>query len=500
MKRLVKEYKKLASILCFVACLVLFFFLQYPAIACSENMPVSSPVERQPAFPGAEGFGRFALGGRGGDVYYVTSLNDNGPGSFRHGIETANGPRTILFSVSGNIALKSNLVIDKPFITVAGQTTPGDGITLKNYQLSIAADHVVVRFLRSRLGDLGTGSQPDAIRIGSGSNIIIDHCSVSWGIDETLSASANRVDSLTVQWSIVSESLHRSRHPKGPHGMGGVIRAWRQTYHHNLFAHHNSRPPKIAWRHFIEVDFRNNVIYNWGSLGPYDGSSAHVNWANNYYKPGPGTHPKVRELIFRIDNKTEQRNKAGIEEVALFYIEGNVMHGSPLITENNWAGVWFYGDPGFNEERNRAPSPFPYPAISYETTAIEAFENVLARAGASLARDRIDQRIVKETRDGTATYGFQKHLRAAGQGPHGIIDSQNDVGGWPELRSLDPPVDSDGDGIPDWWEIELGLDPNDPADGKLDRNGDGYTNLEEYLDWLVNPGDRFPERYPFRQN
>lgn len=449
-----------------------------------HNPGNTSLSERQPAFPGAEGFGRYARGGRGGDVYYVTNLNDSGPGSLRYGIQSAEGPRNILFAVSGTIPLESRLEIDKPYLTIAGQTAPGDGITVRNHELRIAADHVVLRYIRSRPGDLN-GIELDAIRIGSGSHIIIDHCSASWGIDETLSSSSHQVDSLTVQWCIISESLHDSAHGKGPHGMGGVIRAWRQTYHHNLFAHHNSRPPKIAWRHFIQADFRNNVIYNWGSLGPYDGSSAHANWVNNYYKPGPGTHPNVKDLIFRIDNKKEQREQSNIEELALFYINGNYVEGSPDVTGNNWLGVRFGGTPGFNEDINLTRTPFDYPPVAGETTAQEAYYDVLSQAGASLSRDATDRRIVEEVRSGSATYGYQDHLLAAGEGPHGIINSQVDVGGWPELRSTEAPPDSDGDGIPDWWEQKMGLNLHNPSDGPQDRNSDGYTNLEEYLHWLT---------------
>lgn len=475
----------------------------YPALHWEdvEALPIpdddengnGDPEPLHPAFPGAEGFGKFAQGGRGGDVYYVTNLNDSGPGSLREGIQTASGPRTILFAVSGTIALESRLAINRSFITIAGQSAPGDGITLKNYELRVNADHVIIRFIRSRLGDQADGSTMDAIRVHRGSNIILDHCSASWSVDETLSSSDGQVDLLTVQWCMVTESMDDSIHPEGPHGMGGVLRADRQSYHHNLFAHHHSRTPKIGWRSYMQVDFRNNVIYNWGGNNNYDGSSAHANWTKNFYRPGPATRPNVENQIFRVDNKEEGRISFGIEETAQFYIEENHMEGNRIISENNWLGVRYGGEPGYNEGNVRVHEPFDYPAISYEKTALEAYEAVLRHAGASLVRDAVDIRVIEETASGTATYGTNNRY---GVGPHGIIDSQNDVGGWPELRSLEPPADTDGDGMPDWWEIEHGLDPEDPADGNLDRNEDGYTNLEEYLDWIVNPAGRFMDRHP----
>lgn len=433
-------------------------------IAASVGLIASA---QQPAFPGAEGFGRFTAGGRGGDVYHVVNLEDSGPGSLREGIRSANGPRTIVFAVSGTIALASPLVIDRPRITIAGQTAPGDGITLRNHALKVEADHVVVRFLRSRLGDLG-GIGQDAISVSAGTNIILDHCSVSWGVDECLSAQSERVDLLTVQWCLVAESLHNSVHHEGAHGKGGIIGSLRQSYHHNLFVHHMDRNPKVTWRRHCKVDFRNNVIFNWGAASCSDGARSHVNWVANYYKPGPATRPNVQSCIFRILKKAEQ----GVTEHALFHIENNHVEGFSEISADNWAGGVLFG-PGAGIE-NRTRQPFPYPKISYERSAVDAFAPVLAAAGASLVRDAIDRRVVEEVRMGKPQFGR-----------HGIIDSQKDVGGWPDLRSLPAPPDADRDGMPDAWEKMHGLNPHDPADRNLDRNGDGYTNLEEYLNELV---------------
>ncbi|MDO8542623.1 MAG: hypothetical protein Q7S40_19460 [Opitutaceae bacterium] len=440
------------------------FFLLSAGLAASTVLA----ADPQPsAFPGAEGFGRFAQGGRGGDVYHVVTLDDSGPGSLREGLGSARGPRTIVFDLSGTIALAAPLVINHPQITIAGQTAPGDGITLRNHALRVEADHVVVRFLRSRLGDEG-GARQDAISVGAGSNIILDHCSASWSIDECLSAQSEKVDLLTVQWCLVAESLHNSIHDKGAHGKGGIIGSLRQSYHHNLFAHHMDRNPKISWRRHCQVDCRNNVIFNWGAASCADGAHSHVNWVANYYKPGPATRENVRNCIFRILKNAEP----DVPEQALFYLEGNHVEGFPEISADNWAGgVHFRDGTGIG---NRTRQPFAYPSISYESSAVDALAPVLAVAGASLARDAIDRRVVEEVRTGKPHFGRD-----------GIIDSQKDVGGWPVLRSLAPAPDADRDGMPDAWEKERGLDPRDAKDRNLDRNGDGYTNLEEYLNWLV---------------
>jgi pectate lyase len=256
-----------------------------------------------PAFPGAEGFGAQSLGGRGGKVLFVTNLDDGGPGSLRAAVE-ADGPRTVVFRVSGTIALKSALVVRNSHVTIAGQTAPGDGICLKDCGLVVAADHVIVRYLRCRPGD-NAGGEPDAMSISSGHNIIVDHCSASWSVDETLSASSSGgLGNVTVQWCIISESLNESTHHKGAHGYGALIRGGHgngYTYHHNLFAHHKARLPRPGNyndrdedpKGFI-FDFRNNVIYNWGgSFAGYnaDGSNGvssitKMNFVGNYYKRG----------------------------------------------------------------------------------------------------------------------------------------------------------------------------------------------------------------------
>lgn len=371
-----------------------------------------------PAFSGAEGFGRFSKGGRGGDVYHVANLNDSGAGSLRNGIESAKGPRTIVFDISGTIRLRTELTISRPNITIAGQTAPGDGITLRDRGLFIKANHVIVRFIRSRLGDTG-GVESDSISIQDGTDIILDHCSASWSIDEVLSNQSPTVDRVTVQWCMITESLHDSIHEKGPHGMGGIIGGLRQSFHHNLYAHHNSRNPKVTWRHHCKVDFRNNVIYNWGSNSVYDGSVSHMNWVENYYKSGPATKSSVRNRIFEIKNINDSIDAQKYE--ATLYAEDNYVHNFSHITLDNWNGGIDF-DTGASDAKNRTKKPFDYPPIN-EQSAEEAYSLVLSHVGASLSRDSVDARIIEEVRNGTSTFGNK-----------GIIDSQKDVGGWPNIK------------------------------------------------------------------
>lgn len=432
-----------------------------------------------PAFPGAEGYGKYSPGGRGGDVYHVTNLNDHGEGSLRYGIEKMKGPRTIVFDLSGTIMLEKPLSVSKPYLTIAGQTAPGDGITLGNYSFLVSAGNVVVRYIRSRLGDQ-SDEDADAISINKGSNIIFDHVSASWSIDETFSCQSGKADSITVQWCMITESLRNSHHHKGPHGFGEIIGSLHQTFHHNLYAHHSSRSPKVTGRRHCEVDFRNNVIYNWGYNNCYDGTASYMNWTKNYYKPGPGTKDNVRQRIFQLsdapieggpDNEGNSPEDSDKYETSL-YAEENYMDGSPDVTADNWKGGVDLTN-GATEERNRAHKPFNFPPIT-EQTAVEAYPVVVAEAGASLIRDILDKRIADEVLSGTVHYGNG-----------GIIDTQNDVGGWPVLKSLPTPKDSDGDGMPDSWEVKMGLNPGNPADGNV-LSKEGYTNLELYLNSLVS--------------
>ena len=457
-----------------------FLLILWSIVVFGKTNPLQAQLD---AFPGAEGYGRYATGGRGGDVYHVTSLVDGGPGSLRTGITGATGPRTIVFDVSGNIELNSKLEVEKPNITIAGQTAPGDGITLAGDAFYIDASDVIVRYIRVRYGDQ-TNEDRDAVSVVGGSNVILDHLTASWSIDETLSCQSGDVDSLTVQWCMVTESLRYSHHEKGAHGYGGIIGSLRQSFHHNLYAHHSSRSPKVTGRRHCEVDFRNNVIYNWGYNSCYDGTASYLNWAINYYKAGPATGSGVRNRIFQlsdadIDPENESWEDSQNYETSL-YAEGNFMEGYPDVTADNWSGGIDFNN-GATEANNRVTEPFDFPAIT-EQTAEEAYPLVVAGAGASMVRDVIDARIANEVLTGTATYN------GSVSGDPGIIDSQEDVGGWPviEMAARDPGFDTDQDGMSDAWETDNGLNPNDPEDRNDDRNTDGYTNLEEYLHAVIS--------------
>lgn len=439
------------------------------------------------AFPGAEGYGKFTVGGRGGAVLEVTTLDDAGPGSLRAAVE-AKGPRTVVFRVSGVIGLKSPLVIRNPNITIAGQTAPGDGVALKTYPLVISADEVILRHLRLRLGGGGQGDA-DALSGRFHKNLIIDHVSASWSVDEVLSV--YHMENVTVQWSIISESLYASHHVKGHHGFGGIWGSNYGSYHHNLIAHNSSRNPRLASGSGA-TDFRNNVIYNWGYESAYGGEaeqpgtdrflSTTVNMVANYFKPGPATQPGP--VSYRIFHPL---TRAGPSDYGRFFIADNVMVGSLEVTADNWrGGVQLDGDANALPLIRR-PAPWPAMAI-VQQTAQDAYGLVLAQAGATKPRrDAVDTRIVRETREGVATFEgatYKTENKVADPSkPTGIIDTPETVGGWPDLKSAAAPVDADHDGMADSWERAHGLDPADPADRNR-RDADGYTMLEVYLNGL----------------
>jgi pectate lyase len=426
-------------------------------------MPVSAVDV--PAFPGAEGFGAKASGGRGGRVIAVTNLNDSGPGSLRAGVDEKE-PRTIVFRVSGNIPLKSSIKLRNGDLTLAGQTAPGDGICLQNYSLDLAgANNVIIRYLRVRPGD-SSGKSIDALGGRQGENIIIDHCSVSWSIDESVSIYGG-ARNVTVQWCLISESLYQSVHTKGHHGFGGIWGGQNASWHHNLLAHHSSRNPRIPGKNDDQlIDLRNNVIYNWGYNSCYGGDGdVRVNLINNYYKPGPATRKEVRARL---------ANPSPGEAPNNWWIAGNLVAGSPNVTADNWLGVQPSGERAAGDYRPERP--FEVAPVTTRP-AEQAFELVLNNAGAVLPnRDPIDARIVEEARTGTARFGETYE-----GGGKGIIDSQKTVGGWPELRSTAAPTDSDGDGMADGWESKFGFDPKNVDATSQDKDQDGYTNLEEYL-------------------
>ncbi|WP_277482495.1 pectate lyase [Catalinimonas alkaloidigena] len=447
-------------------------------------MTIYNLWSQQLAFPAAEGYGKYSKGGRGGVVYEVTNLNDSGEGSLRAAVE-ASVPRTVVFRVSGNIELNSPIAIRSPYITIAGQTAPGDGITLKNHPLSIDADHVIVRYIRVRPGDV-SGNDYDAVSSRYKKHIILDHLSASWSIDETMSVYHG--DSITVQWSIISESLYGSNHVKGSHGFGGIWGSNHSTYHHNLLAHHSSRNPRMASGAGF-TDYRNNVIYNWGYNSLYGGEKQQVgndkfnfsefNIVANYYKPGPAT--ESGEVSYRIANPWYRDVKT---DYGKWYIADNYMSGNPEVTANNWGGGVQPQDGVEDTSYLRLTKPWPSMPINLQT-AEEAYETVLDNAGVILPkRDAIDTRIIEEVRGGYATYEGEiykkEHSVADPSNASGIIDSQSDVGSWPVLESAPAPKDTDHDGMPDEWERKNGLDLDNPDDRNKVAE-DGYTMLEKYL-------------------
>jgi hypothetical protein len=449
--------------------------MNWPVALCllilAAPAPGGSPDSRPLAFPGAEGFGRFARGGRGGDVYHVTTLTDDGPGSLRHGIETAGGPRTIVFDVSGTIQLRSQLRIDKSYLTLAGQSAPGDGITLRDHTLSVKNCHdVIIRYLRVRLGDQHkTPSGPDTLATDNFDNLILDHLSLSWAIDGTHDFRAGQ--NFTIQWCILSEALHDSLHPKGPHAMCASYREpdGPISLHHNLFSTCRDRHPTLgsadAGDPLTIVDFRNNVIYNWNATANF--CDHFVNAINNYWRPGPETDPQRLPIAM----------KGGLPDAARGFMSGNVFEGRDDWTEDNYAALdwhrWLHPGSKYKYAGTLSDWKAARPSLGSDApatqSASQAYELVLAQAGASLSRDAVDTRVIADVRNRTGR----------------LLDSQDEVGGWPLLRTRGVRHDSDRDGMPDAWETAYNLDPSDPADGAQDRDHDGYTNLEEYLNALV---------------
>lgn len=457
----------------------------FPAHAY-DPAPTTAPAAFIPSFPGAEGHGATTVGGRGGRVIAVTTLNDAGPGSLRAAI-LEQGPRTIVFRISGTIDLQSDLRIRQPFVTIAGQTAPGDGIALKRYPLVIETDQVIIRYLRVRLGD-ESGKTADAISARYIKNLVLDHISASWSIDETVSVYC--CEDVTVQWSIVSESLYQSHHTKGgTHGYGAIWGSNRGSYHHNLIAHHTSRNPRFASGSGF-TDFRQNVIYNWGYKGSYGGEQQDVrrpqfnfstiNMVANYFKPGPATRPGENAHVI-----VEPSSRRKAADYGKWHVAGNVMAGNPQVTADNWAGGVQIQDREVPLVSIKIDAPWPAAPITSRTAA-EAYQAVLASSGASLPRrDAVDLRIVNDVREGRAAAegpAYRAKYRLPDTAPKtGIIDTPAHAGGWPELKSTEAPLDTDADGMPDVWELGFKLDPNNAADGVEDADRDGYTNLEEYL-------------------
>jgi pectate lyase len=440
----------------------------------------SSGQSRQvPAFPGAEGAGAMTPGGRGGRIIEVTTLDDSGPGSYRAALE-AEGARIVVFRVAGRIQLASRVQIRHPFITIAGQTAPGDGVCIAGETTEINTHDVVIRYMRFRRGELDR--RDDALGGYPVRNIIIDHCSASWGLDENISLyrwiekmpdgkeKKRPVENVTIQWCISSEALDLNNH-----AFGGTWGGRNASFHHNLFANNTGRNPSIGYGD--HVDFRNNVIFNWRHR-TLDGGDA-SSWLNvvaNYYKPGPAT--ETGSAQYRICRPQHLNMFSEAPTPGKWFVAENHVLGHPEISANNWKGGVQFDEPDLKEagrlenliSKVRGQSPFPAPAISQQT-AEQAYELVLAQAGATLpARDAVDQRIIECVRTGQPTAGQR-----------GIIRTPDDAGGWPIYRSAPPAPDADHDGMPDAWESKHGLNRADASDGARDTDGDGYTNVEEFL-------------------
>ena len=462
-----------------------------------------------PAFPGAEGYGRYTTGGRGGNVYCVTNLNDSGQGSLRWALSQP-GPRTVVFNVDGTIHLKSSLYIPSN-TTVAGQTAPGMGICVADFPFALKGSNIIVRYMRIRLGNANVALDEADGWDGFGGydsrDIIIDHCSVSWSIDECLSVYGNI--NTTVQWCIAAQSLVNSGHSKGAHGYGAIWGGSGASFHHNLLLHHSSREPRLGGRPTTQlderVDMRNNVFYNWGGEGSYGYEAQKVNIVNNYFKPGPGTTASMSADKQRRIAALGIRSNKYIEQYPAYadawhiwgkyFVNGNENASYGDVKNQNWElGVYNQVDASgcdgtwtqATRDSIRLSAPIPFVHTTTHS-AKDAYDYVTAYAGACKGGqyDALDQQYLQDTRFNLAT--------ATGTGlSRGFINTQDDNkaivnkfgSAWPTLTEGEKWTDTDGDGMPDSWETANGLNPNDAADGNT-LNAEGYTNLEVYMNSLV---------------
>ena len=490
-----------------------------------------------PAFPGAEGGGMFTFGGRGGKVLTVTNLNDDGPGSFRWACEQG-GARIVVFNVSGIIRLKSPINVRAPYITIAGQTAPGDGVIIAGESFQVDTHDVIVRHMRFRRGETLVWHREDSFGGNPVGNIMIDHCSCEWGLDENISFYRHMFDlhdgkdkrkeptvNVTIQNSISAKALDTWNH-----SFGSTIGGENTTFMRNLWADNTGRNPSIGWGGVF--NFVNNVVYNWVHRTADGGEySTMSNFINNYYKPGPLT-PKDSPVGHRII-KSESRSQGlfPFKQFGRVYAVGNVMEGFPEITADNWKGGIQTADKDGEMDQTelalmRSNEPFEMPFVTM-MGAETAFDWVLSHAGATVpCRDIVDQRICEEVRTGEAYYvpdyekelaklekktgvkqtpygdmwglppksqneeGLFKYRRLAKDSyKQGIITDPRQMGGYPEYRAWQPYKDSDMDGMPDEWELRWGLNPNDPSDANGDCNGDGYTNIEKYING-ISPATR----------
>ncbi len=470
--------------------------------------PGDLPQAKIPAFPGAWGGGMYSFGGRGGTVLVVTNLNDSGPGSFREACETG-GPRIVVFNVAGIIHLKDRIRIRAPYITIAGSTAPGDGVCIAGNTVELETHDVIIRHMRFRRGETWVGDRNDSIGGNPTGNIMIDHVSASWGLDECMSMYRHMYQppeggkelklptvNITIQNSIFSEALNTYNH-----AFGSTIGGLNSTFHHNLWACNSGRNPSVGM--YGDFTFVNNVLFNWVHRTIDGGDQRSLfNIINNYFKPGPAT-PSGKPIAWRILKPESERSKTVVDNFGKAYVDGNVVEGNAQVTKNNWDG-------GVQPE-SRAPvesvlpkirvnEPFPHAPLKI-LSAKDAYQYVLDNAGATLPRrDAVDQRITKTVRTGKVTakpgpnaaqkfsdvgYSSEVIQGILERVSEGIITDPSQVGGYPNYQGK-PYQDSDNDGLPDDWEKKYGLNPNDASDATGDLNGDGYTNIEDFINGL-NP-------------
>lgn len=475
-----------------------------------------------PAFPGAEGGGMYTFGGRGGKVLTVTNLNDDGPGSFRWACEQG-GARIVVFNVSGNIVLKTPIIVRAPYITIAGQTAPGEGVQISGESFQVDTHDVIVRHMRFRRGNTHVWYREDSFGGNPVGNIMIDHCSCEWGLDENISFYRHMFDlhdgkpkrkvptvNVTIQNTISAKALDTWNH-----AFGSTIGGENSSFMRNLWADNTGRNPSIGWGGVF--NFVNNVVYNWVHRTADGGEySTMSNFINNYYKPGPLT-PKNTPIGYRIVKSESRSNKLfDYPQYGRIYATGNIVEGNERVTKNNWDGGIQIADkdlpngiPDDVKALMHSDEPFAMPHMTIIPSE-QTFDKVLSNVGATMpCRDIVDQRIVEEVRTGQAYYvkklpkknpygdmwglsdkskneeGFFKYRRVDKDSyKHGIITSIEQMGGFPKYKKYTAWKDSDGDGMPDEWEIANGLNPNDPSDANLDCNGDGYTNIEKYINGI----------------
>lgn len=453
-----------------------------------------------PAFPGAEGGGAFTPGGRGGKVIVVTSLADSGPGTLREACETG-GARIVVFNVAGVIRLKSQINVRAPYITIAGQTAPGDGICVTGGSFLLDTHDIIIRHMRFRRGMQDVAFRDDALGGNCVGNVIIDHCSASWGLDENMSVYRhvyNRDETgkglklptvnITIQNSIFSEALDTYNH-----AFGATIGGHNSMFTRNLFASNISRNCSIGMNG--DFNFVNNVIFNWWNRSVDGGDhTSFYNIINNYYKPGPVT-PLDKPISYRILKPESGRDKESKNIFGKAYVNGNIVYGNKKVTADNWDGGVQIGDNADSKEykdKIKSDVPFKMPNVTI-MDAGDAYGYVMDNVGATFPkRDNVDRRIIKSVKTGKAIYvkdapeyqsPYIKRRLPADSYKLGIITDIRQVGGLPEYKGS-PNKDSDNDGMPDKWELKYGLNPNDSSDSTLDCNGDGYTNIEKYINGI----------------